>query len=76
MRATMIVQALDAITCRVPGRPAPAGPRSGDARRKQAESQHCHPAAAELLWVLFIFTRPLPATVGAFFDKPIAQGSE
>ena len=27
-----------------------------------------------LFWTAFILTRPLGATVGDFFDKPIAQG--
>ena len=27
-----------------------------------------------LFWAAFILTRPLGATVGDFFDKPIAQG--
>jgi len=27
-----------------------------------------------LFWVAFILTRPLGATVGDFFDKPLAQG--
>lgn len=27
-----------------------------------------------LFWVAFILTRPLGATVGDFFDKPVAQG--
>jgi uncharacterized membrane-anchored protein len=27
-----------------------------------------------LFWAAFILTRPLGATVGDFFDKPVAQG--
>ncbi len=27
-----------------------------------------------LFWVAFILTRPLGATIGDFFDKPVAQG--
>jgi hypothetical protein len=27
-----------------------------------------------LFWIAFILTRPLGATVGDFFDKPLAQG--
>jgi uncharacterized membrane-anchored protein len=27
-----------------------------------------------LFWIAFILTRPLGATLGDFFDKPLAQG--
>jgi uncharacterized membrane-anchored protein len=27
-----------------------------------------------LFWIAFILTRPLGATLGDFFDKPVAQG--
>src|SRR4029079_7580704 len=33
-----------------------------------------HIAPATLFWTAFILTRPLGATVGDFFDKPIAAG--